>query len=539
MVSSPLPIVVQLGFSGSRVLVDTKAYPRIDLAVFHEEIQHYLTTRLASLPQELGLGSRHFLCGISQVAIGADTLFTRACSALLIPQRIFLPQHRDEYLDAKSARTSDFSTEDKTTALALLELPHIIEVRSVSDSANRAERFQDCQLETAVASDLLICLVRADATGKVGGALELLEIARKRAIPLLVIRISVNGNKPSFDETWHHRERFELPSLPRELDELTLPTRPHAPPDLQTYVGALKSFGTRLADTKRNFFKNIAGLIIGAHLLATICAVIAVILKDVSEVTITLILGIEVILLASGFIIHQYLHHSHACRIWAISRVIGEIARSVQAVGRHHLHLSYLFHLPFPRSLNPLLHTLNVLHLIFSNPSARDDWQRNRNEYLHKRLSDPQGGQMEYNRVTKVRAARQLKRAQLTFLTCSIVALAATLLKIAISSAGVAMLLPDIGISAGMIIGISKAAGFLAIVSPVLAVGALSLAAAFDLEARLHISEEMLADLEDLDKWMADATSEREFTRLLLETEARLLGETATWYSRRSFTGVA
>ncbi len=33
--------------------------------------------------------------------------------------------------------------------------------------------------------------------------------------------------------------------------------------------------------------------------------------------------------------------------------------------------------------------------------------------------------------------------------------------------------------------------------------------------------------------------SPREFVSLLQETESRLLGEVAGWYSRRSFTGVA
>ena len=35
------------------------------------------------------------------------------------------------------------------------------------------------------------------------------------------------------------------------------------------------------------------------------------------------------------------------------------------------------------------------------------------------------------------------------------------------------------------------------------------------------------------------ATSEREFAKILNGTESRLLGETVTWFSRRSSTGVA
>ena len=36
-----------------------------------------------------------------------------------------------------------------------------------------------------------------------------------------------------------------------------------------------------------------------------------------------------------------------------------------------------------------------------------------------------------------------------------------------------------------------------------------------------------------------EAGTESDFQRLLIETESRLLGEIANWYSRRAFTGVA
>jgi len=79
----------------------------------------------------------------------------------------------------------------------------------------------------------------------------------------------------------------------------------------------------------------------------------------------------------------------------------------------------------------------------------------------------------------------------------------------------------------------------LTILLPVLAVAALSLAAAFDLEARRHTFKEMHEFLERQTRHLTEAASEREFAKLLLETESRLLGETVNWFSRRSFTGVA
>jgi hypothetical protein len=72
----------------------------------------------------------------------------------------------------------------------------------------------------------------------------------------------------------------------------------------------------------------------------------------------------------------------------------------------------------------------------------------------------------------------------------------------------------------------------------VLAVAALSLAASLDLEALVHTYSDILAFLEKQEGWLTEAVSEREFAKLALETESHLLGETATWASRRSFKGV-
>ncbi len=80
--------------------------------------------------------------------------------------------------------------------------------------------------------------------------------------------------------------------------------------------------------------------------------------------------------------------------------------------------------------------------------------------------------------------------------------------------------------------------GALAIVLPVVAVAALSLAAGFDLEARAHTSSEMLTFL-TVSQCCSRTQAAGENTSALLETESRLLGETVNWYARRAFVGVA
>jgi hypothetical protein len=91
---------VQLGFSGSRNLWGDVRCGDKQIAEWEEIVVQYLAKRIA----EIELPASHFFVGISQVACGADMLFSRACAALpsltpanpLIPQRIFLPQHRSQ-----------------------------------------------------------------------------------------------------------------------------------------------------------------------------------------------------------------------------------------------------------------------------------------------------------------------------------------------------------------------------------------------------------------------------------------------------------
>jgi hypothetical protein len=149
-------------------------------------------------------------------------------------------------------------------------------------------------------------------------------------------------------------------------------------------------------------------------------------------------------------------------------------------------------------------------------------WESLRDAYLEERLTCPSRGQIAYY-------ARHLERAgiwrtvlQSMFYFCSAMAMIAVVMKILLHAPGAGVLL-----------------GLFAIVLPAVAVGALSLSASFDIEARIHTYAEMLRFLNERVRWIEQSVSEREFMRLAQETESRLLGETAGWYLRRSFTGIA
>jgi hypothetical protein len=244
------------------------------------------------------------------------------------------------------------------------------------------------------------------------------------------------------------------------------------------------------------------------------------------------LLGAELVLLAVGFSYHQYLHRSQAAHAWALARLMAEVTRSVLAVGKLHVQLEYLFALPFPHSLRPLLRTINVLHLRSTRRERGQPWQPLCDSYQAERLHGPRGQLAFYHRAS-AHAGRRIAVARGTFLVSSVGAFLATLAKLVLvagESAGAGTHGQNDWVSV---------CGSLAIVLPVFAVAALSLAGAFDLQARWHTFAEMHVFLLAQEQNLKNANSQREFAKLVLETESRLLGETANWFARRTFTGVA
>jgi hypothetical protein len=533
--------VVQLGFAGSRQLLETTA----DADALHAEIREYLTERLDRLGTDLHLAKSHFLCGLSSLAAGADTLFTLACQKRGMPQRIFLPQAREEFLNAVSADgTPDFTEKERATARGLLDSPHVIYEQVVSHAGDRAARFEDVNLAILKASDVVVCLLRADATAKPGGTQHLLELAKKRGLPTLEIRVALKDGKPHFTETWYNLKDYQPPQLPVELAAVqsnwdgSLATLPSA----EAYCGALKTFASGEAKGWRKLFRYAVVLIILTHFFATLLATIVLAFHtshapphapggESGSSGFLWLLGGELVLLATGFVIHQTLHHSRAAEKWALIRLIAEMNRSIQSIGNLHVHLEHLFWLPLPAQLQPLLRTLDVLFLRSTRPFRTADWKPLRDHYVKNRLLDKERryGQIPYYEGELPKDQLRLKISTRAFIGFSLAAMAATGVKL-LASLGEPTAESAAWLPAWL--------GFFAIVLPVAAVGAVSYAAAMDSAARAHTYEENLEFLRKQRRLLENTESPREFATLLLETESRLLGETTSWYYRRSFISV-
>ncbi len=517
-----LPLVVQVGFAGARELPDDR-----------DAILDHLRQKLRDVPKELGLLDRHFLCGISQVAAGADMLFTQACAAEGLIQRIFLPQARENYLRAMGSHgRPDFSESEQEEARRLLQSEHIIQERVVSDSPNRYERFEDANLEIVADSDVVICLITEETEGKPGGTKDLLERARNRGKPVLRIDITEESGQLRFRDQWLHQSPtspFAPPSAPPPIDGIEIPGyRPGAPPPEEIYCSSVKSHASAQAQHRQAWFINLAWIIIGTHILATILASLAMGVDKKAVTLMQILLAAELIFLLGGYIVHRWLHASRAVENWARGRLIAEMTRSVGAVRPLHVQLGHLFALPMPSELRSLAATLNVIHLRETKLEPVDDWQAAKAHYAKNRIEN----QRTYFEEKEVTAKTRLKLARLFFLTFSILAMIATFTKL--------MVVCDfLHLPAQSKDDAKALLGVLAIALPVLAVAALSLAAAFDLEARLHTFREQRDFLAIQRARCREAGSKREFASLVLETESRLLGETVNWYARRSFTGIA
>lgn len=530
-----LPLALHLGFAGPRRLAPADAPWSADaLAQLRTELHRVL----AGVPAALGLRPQHFLVGVSQLAIGADTVFTEALAELGWPQRVLLPQPLGDYLAAQGSAGPDFDAGQQQHARRLLDSPRIAEVAVASTADSRAERFEETNLRLLGECDLLVLLQLddglrpPDARDRPGGTAELLQRARSRRLRRLVLTLGRGADgQPRLQADWEHSldAPAPLPQLPAFLHGAALPPGPL--PDatrlLPALVQQLKQAASAHAQQRQGLFQRGAGVVVVTHVAATALALLA--LKAPMPPWLTLVvLGSELVLLAVGFATHHHLHHSRATHGWALARLGAELARAAHALRGLPIALPRLQQQAFPEPLQPLLRTLHVLHQQACR-QAPQDWQAVRQRYLAERLRAPQGGQIAYYQRETDGAHRTVRRAARIFTAASVLAFVATGVKAALTAWG--------GHDAWH--AVTAVAGPLAILLPVVAVGAMSMAAAFDAEARAHTFGDTLRFTQEAAEQIAQASSPGEFTALVLQLESRLLGETLAWVGRRVHLGIS
>lgn len=226
---------------------------------------------------------------------------------------------REDFLAATgSGGVRDFSDAEAEAARAALAAPNVIQEHVVSESLDRRERFEDVNLELIRACDVLVVLVRVGANGKPGGSLDAIAQACACGRTVLELRVAVNaeGGPKIGDEIWHHRGAFSPPALPHELDAMRSELK--GLPPVADYYAALKGFTSHIARQRQQFFKTAALWVVGTHAAATLCAVVAL---KLGSTWVAAVLGLELLLLAAGFLLHEALHGSafvRALRRWPL-----------------------------------------------------------------------------------------------------------------------------------------------------------------------------------------------------------------------------
>jgi hypothetical protein len=526
-----LPLVVHVGFAGSRMLYASTRLPAARAETFDAALLPVLVDRLRELPQQLGLGPHHLLCGVSQLAAGADTLFARALEALALPLRVRLPQAASEFLAAGGSEEPDFTPAERDSVRALLDSPHVIEVRVASKAEDRVERFEDTNLAILRDSDAIVCLLRASAGARAGGTRDLMRRAARAGKTVLLLEVSMVDDQPVLSD-WRLPEPGGAPAappaMPAELKGLELPAPTAAAwPDVGGYIDAVRQFAS--AQTRRHSggFRRAALTIIVLHIVATVLAAVAG--GAQAAWWVGALLALELVLLGTGLLTHHALHHSLRVRVWAVTRLLVETLRSMKSVCATGAHLDYPLALGLPAAFSPLLRTVAALHVREQRHRPAADWSAQRAAYLALRLTGAQG-QLRYFSDAAHAAARRFRWANGGFWLFSATAIAATGAKLA----AVAGVLP-----AALAAPAASWGGLLAITLPVAAVGFLSWAAASDLHGRATTYAEMQAFLVRQAERLQAADSAREFARLVHETELGILSENLGWFSRQMFRGVA
>jgi len=526
-----LPCAVQVGFSGARTLFDRDGRSPAEISQIESAIITELVRELSGLRTALELGPHHFLAAISQIAVGGDTYFTRACgdrATGVALQRIFLPQPPDVYLSAVGSKGPDFSSSERAVAQELLRLPQIAHIQCVTNADSRHERLQETSHAILDECDVAICLVKPNPEIKPGGSGEFILLASQRKKPLLQIEVAFIEGRPKLTSTWRDLESFAPPALPSELAPLLCPTG--SLPDASACCTTLKTYFSSRAKRHRHFFERAARRIILTHIAATLCATIALALPHDWVRPLMALLAAELAFLGWGYRTHHRLHHEKSSHQWAADRLGAEILRSVIALEKTHLHLAHLFRLRLQTEPGwaRLFITLNLLQLISTRPNAEVSPQTQAAAYVAERLDRPDVGQIDYYRKHFDHANRLLRRLNGAFALCVGLAVVATAAKLAKVGGGLPG--PD---------WLGEALGTLAVVFPMLAVGALSWASALDYQARKITYSEMLEFLQKQRSVLLAVSTHRELRKHILETEYRLLGETAEWFARRNVTDVA
>ena len=407
-----------IGFSGHRTLSQPALItPAIETAL----------VELARLARDRHHGEVEFF---SSIACGADTLAVETARRLKLPVHIVIPKPIESHDESRQLSLDDgfaadfwqdgnLQQEDWDRAWTQIQDARQGTdggtLRLVRGAQTSPECYYDAGVQVLDVSDAVIAVWDGRPSGGLGGTADIVEIARIRQLPLLLIDAQTGVI------TRERLDRFATPddagcAILERLQHHVMERHPDlsrkSPSVAQRFPVSGSEAERLLAETAVSMaddFRDALVRIIRGHGIATAVAAIAAVAADIRGVkALPWILAglafIEFLFVLRATLRQWRLHHGHVHEAWMQTRFAAEIIRGQKDAGRLLDPLAPLIARHHPNWRRFALATGLDL---YRSGLADQTWERQRDAYISTRL----GVQIGYFRKNQAAASRVFHRA--------------------------------------------------------------------------------------------------------------------------------
>lgn len=532
-----------VGFSGHRNLASPQ--------VISPQIKQALE-KLAQIAKDRHQGALEVF---TSIAYGADLLMADAAMEQKLPLHIVIPKPVENHDETKQLPndkgfaadfwakledgTKDFREEDWKATLG-----HIVEARKgtyggslrlVRGAQTSPECYYDAGVQMVDVSDVIIAVWDGNDAKGLGGTADVVELARKRAMPLIWIHSATGEVMEERMEKFASADdggclilkRLEkhFTSCRSKIENADVqPPEAKFPLAIEDAYKALSGTANAMAgDFRNSLVKSILG-----HGTATAVAAVAAVLTEYQDKpwlkwALVTLAFVEFVLVFRAIKRQRRLHHGEVHEAWMDTRFASEIVRGLQDAGR---------------LLDPLVPLIAKHHPqwrrfatgaaleLYATCHTDQDWQAQRDDYVNNRLLGDKGQVLYFSDKQKEAELRFKKAARCgTFLGNLAVAfvLGALLYK---GWKLVGAPPKDPWIKAFSIVAFT----LLPILLPLAVSLALSLRNALDSGRRTYRYKEMAERLEEAAEQIKTLKSASSTRRAIAATEEILIDELNEWH---------
>lgn len=522
-----------VGFSGHRTLPQ----PALITPAIRTALEE-----LAKLAGDRHHGEIEFF---SSIACGADTIAVETARLLKLPVHIVIPKPIESHDESRQLALDDgfaadfwqdgtLREEDWNRAWTQIQDARQgkdgCTLRLVRGAQTSPECYYDAGVQVLDVSDAVIAVWDGGPSGGLGGTADMVELARIRQLPLLLIDAQTGMIT---------RERLERFASPSDggcaiLDRLQhyvrerhpdLSRKPHSDQRFPLSVGEAERLLSETAGSMADDFRDALVRIIRGHGIATAVAAIAAVAADIQGVKVLpwILAGlalIEFLFVLRATLRQWRLHHGHVHEAWMQTRFAAEIIRGQKDAGRLLDPLAPLIARHHPTWRRFALATGLDL---YRSGSPDQTWEQQRDAYIDVRL----GVQIRYFRKNQQQAERVFHRAAAWG---TALGKAAALFVLGALVYKVLKALHWIEPKGGFVVLSVISFTLLPILLPLSVSLALSLRNALDAGRRTYRYAEMVQRLEEASAFIQSLKTASSIRRAVAATEEILIDELNEWH---------